>query len=97
MNDVLVRQLKDAGFPVVTFTPQEGVEHRATDWAVGDGTVVQTPTLAQLIEACVMFQRLTYDAEHDRWHATGSTFTGDGTSPEEAVAHLWLQLNRRAP
>jgi hypothetical protein len=97
MNDALLTQLKDAGFPVVTFTPHAGLEHRATDRVVGDGTVIQIPTLAELIAACVIFERLLYDVDHDRWQAEGATFTGEGTSPEEAVAHLWLQLNRHAP
>jgi hypothetical protein len=97
MNDALLAQLKDAGFPVVTFRPHAGMEHRATDRPMGDGTVIQTPTLAELIEACVIFQRLLYDAERDRWQAAGATFTGEGMSPEEAVAHLWLQLNRHTP
>jgi hypothetical protein len=93
MNHELVRQLKDAGFPLVIFTPQEGVEHRATDGAVGEGTVIQTLTLSELIAACVLFNRLSYDAAHDSWRAAGSAFTGDRQSPEEPVAHLWLPLN----
>jgi hypothetical protein len=97
MTYELVARLKDAGFPVVTFRPHEGVEHRATDWAVGDGTVIQNPTLSELIEACVLFHRLSYNADDDRWQAEGATFTGEGTHPEEAVAHLWLQLNTHAP
>ena len=61
------------------------------------------PTLSELIEACGelgLFNSLTYCGEGE-WEAVGITketnieLDGRGLTPEEAVARLWLALNKK--
>lgn len=64
------------------------------------------PTLAELIEAVRTNGlgaythadfKLTYKREGKNWRAMliqGGIIYGDGATPEEAVARLWLKLNR---
>ncbi len=68
-------------------------------WRGGDATV-SIPTLNELIEACgERFWRL--EKFGDIWQC--SAFTDDkessthmnGSTPEEAVARLWLELNKK--
>ena len=93
MTYELCKKLKEAGFP-----QQVSCNHHAAqncscyeDWR---------PTLSELIEACgERFKSL--------WRHTGGTWTAeygtrriaprrrcDGSTPEEAVACLWLALNK---
>lgn len=61
------------------------------------------PTLSELIEACGDgFRLLRYSPPHEfsngTWYAgTGDDSKGDliGKTPEEAVAKLWLELNKK--
>lgn len=98
MNSDLVLRLKNAGFP-----QKEG------DWYTSDGQWIPEeerryiPTLSELIEACGEFNELVnlgdkwiaYGGGKDtvrnveQWHAFG-----EGSTPEEAVANLWLALNK---
>lgn len=92
MTYELAKQLKDAGFP----------QKENTYWKNerGEGTLgVYAPTLSELIEACgeefysIRKQTLKYCAESvasdDRF------FQAKGSTPEEAVANLWLELNKK--
>jgi len=66
--------------------------------------VFRAPTLSELIEACVTnkeercFYRLFYDWFEKQWEADAGTsdehFAGYGKTPEEAVAKLWIELNK---
>jgi hypothetical protein len=93
----LARDLSDAGFP------QEG---RGT-W-IGDPAAivmrradrVYLPTLSELIAACGKCGLLP--VEPDGWEAVypvgqnpyrDASHVAFGSTPEEAVAHLWLALN----
>lgn len=58
--------------------------------------IIRIPTLAQLIDECMCFQRLSYESESDVWRAEALTFVGEGDTADEAVAFLWLQLNKKA-
>lgn len=97
MNILLAKKLKDAGF-IETFT-----------WTKDPyGEIVPNPSLSELIEACGMeFASLNYMSA-PRWFAfrkssvlagknvTGEIIAFEGTTPEEAVANLWLALNNNA-
>jgi len=90
MTYELAKQLKDAGFP--------GGE----DWAMKDNgsNLYYIATLSELIEACgddfILLMHSTNLPENDAWvvwkKTGGMTF---GKTPEEAVAKLWLELNRK--
>jgi hypothetical protein len=88
----LARQLKDAGFPQSELA-------RAQRKAGYD--YVCMPALATLIEACRedfgalrreadVWVACEYISERGRW---GNAHEGE--SPEDAVARLWLSLNRK--
>jgi hypothetical protein len=88
----LARQLKDAGFPQSELA-------RAQRKAGYD--YVCMPALATLIETCAegfgalrreayVWVACEYISERGRW---GNAHEGE--SPEDAVARLWLSLNRK--
>jgi len=97
MNYELALQLKNAGFPKMRFT---------TFTATGSDEVILTegPTLSELIEACGdRFDELTkIGHENPRWSAFAYSWeervwgieVGRGATKEEAVAKLWLALNK---
>lgn len=79
MNYELAKKLKDVGFRV----------------PVGASSLWQ-PSLSELIEACgEKFSNLRND--EGRWIATASgvSYGQTGSTPEEAVANLWLALNEK--
>lgn len=97
MNYELAKQLKDAGFPQKTKCSECGMDWYDTK-----------PTLSELIEACgvgnkYQFRLLAYWSENDTvWQADLKPFNngekdeyGLGSTPEEAVAKLWLELNKK--
>lgn len=101
MNYELCKKLKDAGFPQNTllgiFEDASGPllkEECPKTW----GNTVAYPSLAELIEACGDgFGLLVKD---DGWTAANGSAEGtwydqtSGKTPEEAVANLWLELNK---
>lgn len=95
----LALQLKEAGFPLKA--RPVGLDF-FTDPATN---IYEIPTLSELIEACGDgFTRLSYDSISKDWDA-GKYWEGrrgdpehwvvieSGSTPEEAVAKLWLKLN----
>lgn len=90
MDYELAKELKDAGF-------RQDLERKPIWVRDLDGTMLTLPTLSELIEACRgSFFRLTYA---DGWEASSDsggkwTYVG-GLTPEEAVAYLWLALNKK--
>lgn len=79
MNYELAKKLKEAGFP--------------SNWELRTEALLPYPTLSELIAACgVKFHRLE-QAGLEKWcsYAVGGT-QGIGSTPEEAVARLWLAL-----
>ena len=98
----IAKALKDNGYPQI---PQNGFHfERDEEGKEIDGSVT-TPTLSQLIEACgerlegLIHQINGGDSE---WVATQfqphggvGTRTASGPTPEEAVARLWLALNKK--
>lgn len=89
MKYELAKELKDAGFPLARYgyDPEGAVA----------GQIV--PTLSELIEACGEdFLKLTKDVTG--WLAYGEDEPLEpletvGPTPEEAVARLWLALNKK--
>jgi len=94
MKYKLAKQLKEAGFPQVDISslPQERY------WSKEE--VCYIPTLSELIEACGdEFRNLTKDNEI--WSTNfiqGSEYDygeTEGKTPEEAVAKLYIKLNKK--
>ena len=100
MNYELAKELKDAGFPMIKALPHS---HEFTGvWGGPDtgGTYYQYPTLSELIEACGSnFQSLyspTAGVGDSGWYAHAFfKKQGYGANPTEAVARLWLAMNRK--
>ena len=102
MNYELAKELKDAGFPQkhpywdseVEFCP-DCIEDADT------GDASHCPSLSKLIEACGQdFRDLTLHSD-GRWiskggkKAFGKWRLVNGRTPEEAVARLWLALQKK--
>ena len=87
MNYKLAKQLKDAGFngkyPIVLGDKNNpDVEH-------------YYPTLSELIEACGKFKFELIRAQAGWCAKTKGIIITSQRTPEEAVAKLWLKLNKK--
>ena len=103
MNYELAKQLKDAGFPQEGKGETIGVSGGLIEHS-GD---VYLPTLSELIEACgeefySLLRSATSDGEKmdkglSLWHAIiyQEKSVGTGETPEEAVARLYIALNKK--
>lgn len=106
INYELAKQLKDAGFPQV----KEPTYGQGYWYSENGGEGVYIPTLSELIGACGdWFFRLTQIEDGKSWVAGGVTpgykwknsdrqpitYLGLGPTPEEAVAKLWLELQKK--
>lgn len=101
MNYELAKELKDAGFPGMNELPSR-LDTRSWDNEVQ----ARIPAFSELIEACPTVigdedspADFTLRAEGEIWTAGYYGFEdwrqfADGSTPEEAVARLWLALNR---
>ena len=105
MTYELAKELKDAGFP------QPALDFKGSFLFAQCGEPVDTqayvPTLSELIEACgTNFGGLVRLAD-GTWNAatpvidTGMSYGNpstevEGSTPEEAVARLWLALSKNA-
>lgn len=59
--------------------------------------MVKVPTLSELIEACGeefegILRNVTEGVFGRKWLASAGGYKADGSTPEEAVARLWLAL-----
>lgn len=94
----LAKRLRDAGFP--------GSER----WGENGGKMMvdifDVPTLEELIEACGERYTLLKRERDGHWRATGAIRASQkrerfrevhlyGSTPEEAIAMLWLALNKK--
>lgn len=99
----LAKELKEAGFPqklhdknVVMLNSSGEVEMKLPDICL-----IANPTLSELIESFPNkehneFYMLSKNHNREGWFATnGWGISTEGSSPEEAVAKLWLELNKR--
>ena len=85
MNYELAKQLKEAGFP----------QHKP-NCVDKDQWEYYSPSLSELIEACgEEYRMMKYSVEHLGWFAGGYKEEGFGQTPTEAVANLWLELNKK--
>ncbi len=94
----LIKELKEAGFPIKTLDdigdnlPDTTVVYKRT-FVEG----LMAPTLSELIEACGEefkgLSRIKENPEKNRWVAFGFNSEFAFQAPEEAVAKLWLKLN----
>src|SRR2546430_865638 len=97
----LAKELKEAGFPQAGEGTWVGPMEKLT-WTRSDR--VYAPTLSEVIEACGKgFETLQIDKSRSRWVATGpNELLADrnanllASTPEEAVARLWLALQMRS-
>lgn len=96
MNFELAKELKDAGFP------QEGVSELYFGIREGRDDYTYEPTLSELIEECgEKFIGIRRKLGRTNWEASflptpgASHIRAKGTTPEEAVARLWLALNKK--
>lgn len=108
MNYELAKELKDAGFPqelgmgsdyYINGATDNRHYKQNTDPAVND---VKVPTLSELIEACgEEFHSLHRFKEGWQCRKPSEGWGNDyevqssGTTPEEAVARLYLALNKK--
>ena len=84
----LAKELKDAGFP-------ESEGQRIHDHTVNPPLHYYLPTLEELIEACIDDKFLLIHDE-DGWYAENKPgmSPSDCKTPLEAVARLWLDINK---
>lgn len=104
MDYELAKQLKDAGFPQQKKDGKIYCPHnvpnmiKATDMfehIESCPDLVYIPTLSELIEACGN-EFIYLMKDHNRWDAKSKTqIISKLSCPEEAVANLWLKLNKK--
>ena len=104
MNYELCEKLKDAGFPKIRFTT-------FTATGSDEVIVTECPTLSELIQKCGEKDKEYNEpfflnfVSKTRWDAGYGVDRNDGfgfipirvsgSTPEEAVAHLYLTLNKK--
>ncbi len=97
----LAKQLKDAGFPQECSAPSEIYPDREKE-----GFFIRKPSLSELIEACMDFyypSSFEMGGMNTWWaiirenkiYRKALVPVQMGKTPEEAVAHLWIELNKR--
>jgi len=86
MNYDIAKKLKEAGFPQLW--KNEGFRT-----IKGYGEISYIPTLEELIEACG--KPLLIEGVADYWISQRGMFKTQGKTPSEAVANLWLELNKK--
>jgi len=104
MNYELAKELKDAGFPQQLWTGQSYYYEGGDNALLSDGfqenenvsDKIKIPTLSELIEACGegAFMLLN-KGDGTYWVAALNGKGAEGITPEEAVARLWLALNKK--
>lgn len=100
MKNELAQKLKNAGFSQVHL-------NKKTDFDGDKSCISYMPSLSELIEACgssftMHFTNPKYNTSA-KWYAydsnnvenDGFQSMGEGLTPEEAVANLWLELNKK--
>jgi len=101
MNYELAKELKDAGFPQ---DGHFGIDAVGTVGCIGDHPaklplIVKAPTLSELIEACgersFILNAARTRGHRNSWYAEAGGVEAIGPTPEEAVARLWLALNKK--
>ena len=106
----LAKELRNAGFPnIQDLQHRQGRQFLASDgrvsvYSLGELAPPENwfiPTLEELIAAVFAlvpdkFLDLSSRSDRDQlWSATSTWCIGSGSTPEEAVARLWLALQNR--
>ena len=109
MDYDLLQQLEDAGYPIEFIYSKYALKvpnDKRTPLLVKENRKygLREPSLSELIEACgYAFYKLVFYAQktlsgsgEDKWVAQcwQTKQEGEGDTPEEAVAHLWLELHK---
>lgn len=101
INYELAKELKEAGFKMQKLDDWNMVEcpFRWGHFMHSDGIPYIFPTLSELIEACGDNLYALYN-HVSSWQAYSNsdlwdTEISEGETPEEAVARLWLILNKK--
>jgi hypothetical protein len=105
MKYELAKELKDAGFPQMEHVGR-GLLLIQDILKPDKGENPYAPTLSELIEACEPFSWDYFSLEcvNDGWYSDCGTidsvngetrYVETGTTPTEAVARLWLSLNKK--
>lgn len=108
MNYGLAKQLKDAGFPQKAYKGAVSYVAKQLCIQIDDeiktvSTDVFVPTLEELIEACGedFYHLESWNGGDGDWKCAGSNSKQStvcitfGSTPTEAVARLWLALNKK--
>lgn len=110
MNYELAKQLKDAGFPQERKQGWNITDIDEILRSESSTETAYAPTLSELIEACgddlfrLEFTKLVFESPPEKitryWEAVYYDDENDrvyvrGISPEEAVANLWLAINKK--
>ncbi len=91
MKYELLKKLVDAGFPKAEL-PKYSKDLKEPDYLIVD-YVGNWPTLSELIEACEdEFAYLKRHFPSGIWEAATDGYEQQGSTPEEAVANLWLSI-----
>ena len=94
----LCKQLKEAGFK------QSGNGGYTRDYSIDSQPLIYIPTLSELIEACGddftdLCRKENFETNSKLvWVSDFMDYTGrmiEGSTPEESVAKLWLELNKK--
>ncbi len=85
----LAKKLKEAGFP------QKDYRLECRDLPNGTAPIMFYPTLSELIEACGSKFGALLVGPGILWTASGNGLEVHAGNPEEAVANLWLELNKK--
>jgi len=103
MTYELAKELKDAGFPLREKSPEDFAITCAGGKIVAEAIIIDgfrcfLPTLDELIEACGTW--IDIYGFKDMWSATNKTAEANanifyGSTASEAVARLWLALNKK--
>ena len=103
MNYELAKELKEAGFPQDLnngyYLTDLGITPYSPTQLIDPSKAAYIPTLEELIEACGdEFALLEFGTRQAGWCAQSSIandHVGFGKTPTEAVARLWLALNKK--
>lgn len=99
MDYELAKKLKETGFQMDEIITPGELKSMASigSWMDTDGREWKIPTLSELIEACTKpFQLIVMQNGYVTAICLADTGTAvQGPTPEEAVANLWLVINKK--
>ena len=108
MDYELLKKLKDAGFPQKLLPITKvyvgickhgiyGFSEGRESCDCGEKETAHKPTLEELIGACGLKHQTLFKKDNGDWCTFGysTSPSGEGATPSEAVANLWLALNEK--